>query len=143
MARLLVVEDYPPLATVIAIGLRRDGHEVERVGSVTRAESTTGAFELAVIDIELPDGSGVELAERLLAASRCRAVVFYTASRDRTHRAHAALFGPVVEKSGNLDPLRDVVQSELAALAERALAVGGGSEPLARATGRSGTRRLR
>ncbi|MEZ4372631.1 MAG: response regulator [Polyangiaceae bacterium] len=66
MTRVLVVEDYPPLATVVAIALRRStGHEVVRVGSVQRAAAAVTehpAFDVVVMDIDLPDGSGVELA---------------------------------------------------------------------------------
>src|SRR5688572_21742516 len=45
VARVLVLEDYPPLAKVIAIALRRSGHDVERAGSIQRAKASDGAFD--------------------------------------------------------------------------------------------------
>jgi two-component system OmpR family response regulator len=137
--RLLVVDEYPPLATVMAIGLRRAGHDVVRVGSAQRAEAAEGEFALAVIDIELPDADGVALAERLLASAATRAVVFFTASRDATSRARAERVGVVVDKNEGLERLVEVVRARLAE--DRvALAMPDTALP-ERESGRSGTRR--
>jgi DNA-binding response OmpR family regulator len=91
VSKVLVVEDHPPLATVVAIGLRRSGHDVVRVGSVKRALETEGTFRCAVLDIDLPDGSGVELAQQLLDDARTECVVFYTATRDGGRRGRARI----------------------------------------------------
>lgn len=113
MTRLLVVEDYPPLATVMAIALRRSsGHEVVRVGSVQRAEAAAaaaelGRFDLMVVDIDLPDGSGVDLSRRLLALGQVGGCVFFTASRDDGVLRSARELGPVVDK---LAPVADLVR---------------------------------
>jgi len=150
VGQLLVVEDHPPLATVVAIGLRRSGHEVVRVGSVERARSCRGTFDCAVIDFDLPDGSGVDLARELFDSGRTRSVVFYTASRDASLRNEAQALGPIVDKMGNLEELLSVVGQELEALdaereqagaEERVQAVGDVTLPAARPSGRSGMRR--
>lgn len=114
-----MVEDYPPLATVVAIALRRStGHEVVRVGSIQRAEAAIlehPAFDVVVMDIDLPDGSGVELARRLLTAGNARTCVFFTASRDDQLRKDARSMGPVVDKLAPMSELVRVVLENLSA----------------------------
>lgn len=131
MTRLLVVEDYPPLATVMAIALRRStGHEVVRVGSVQRAEAAVAEserFDLMVADIDLPDGSGVHLSRRLLDAGQVGGCVFFTASRDDGVLRAAREIGPVVDKLAPVADLVRVVLEHLGAVAPavRVRAVGG------------------
>jgi len=68
LASLLVVEDDTALLRMLTQALRVAGHDVEPVTSVAEANAATarGQFELALIDIRLPDGDGVELGEALL-----------------------------------------------------------------------------
>lgn len=140
MGRVLVVEDYPPLAKVIAIGVRRAGHEATRVGSVQRAMAEDGDFDCTVLDIDLPDGDGVELANQLLSQRRTRHVVFYTACRDTTVRVDARRYGPVVDKSEGLDELLKAIATELEGSNRAARAAGGGDIADVSMTGRSGVR---
>lgn len=141
MGRVLVVEDYPPLAKVIAIAVHRAGYESTRVGSVRRALAAGGDFDCTVLDIDLPDGDGVSLAEQLLAEGHTRAVVFYTACRDVELRAAARRHGPVIDKSEGLDQLLGVV-AEVLSMSPRALkaAVGGGELGEEDMSSRSGMR---
>ncbi len=142
VGNLLVVEDYPPLATVIAISLRRLGHEVLRLGSVQRAETVEGPFDAAVLDIELPDGSGIVLAEDLLNEGRARSVVFFSAVRDTNARQRALRLGPVVDKVDGIEALASVVAEQLEVQAGLARAVGAADGVVPqRVSGRSGTRR--
>jgi two-component system, OmpR family, response regulator VicR len=142
MSRVLVVEDHPPLATVVAIGLRRLGHEVVRVGSVERALSAEGVFDGAVVDIELPDGTGVELARELLDSERVQTVIFYTATRDPALKIEALKLGPIVDKMGNLEELLEIATSELERVAALAAAAGGGEAVVtSHRNAPSGTRR--
>jgi two-component system, OmpR family, response regulator VicR len=142
MSRVLVVEDHPPLATVVAIGLRRLGHEVVRVGSVERALSAEGVFDGAVVDIELPDGTGVELARELLDSDRVQTVIFYTATRDPVLKVEALKLGPIVDKMGNLEELLEIASSELERVAAVAAAAGGGEAAVtSHRNAPSGTRR--
>lgn len=138
MPRVLVVEDYPPLATVLAIGVGRLGHEVVRVGSAQRARAADGDFDCAIVDIDLPDGCGVELGEELLSSKRVAGIVFYTATRDQSRRTRARALGTVVDKSEPLQGLLDVMTEWFAGL-QRARAVGE-PEPGVAPAGRSGTR---
>lgn len=66
--RLLVVEDEPDLANAIARGLRRDGHAVDVALSAVDADMKlrTATYDLACLDWNLPDGSGLALCRDLV-----------------------------------------------------------------------------
>lgn len=139
---MLIVEDYPPLATVLAITFQRLGYVVERVGRVERALRISTVSDVLIADIELPDGDGVELAAELVAAGRARRVVFFTATRDAHRLALARQMGTVVDKDGGVDPLVTVVERELSPSArarELARAAGAGDVTVD-TSDRSGTR---
>lgn len=66
-ARILVVEDDARLRALLAEELTTDGYVVVAVGTagegLYRAEEE--AYDLLVLDLSLPDGDGLEVAERL------------------------------------------------------------------------------
>jgi DNA-binding response OmpR family regulator len=69
--RLLVVEDEPDLADVVARGLRRDGHAVDVAARSSEAEvkiRSTG-YDLLVLDWNLPDGSGLQLCRDVVSGA--------------------------------------------------------------------------
>jgi two-component system response regulator TctD len=65
--RVLIVDDYPGLVELFDLALAARGFQV--VGASTVGEAMTLAasepFDAVVLDVELPDGSGSELAQRL------------------------------------------------------------------------------
>ncbi|HSJ28584.1 MAG TPA: response regulator transcription factor [Acidimicrobiia bacterium] len=65
--RILIVEDEQDLAAAVRRGLSRRGHAVDIVGSVSGAEMAlaTSAHDLVILDWNLPDGAGVDLAARI------------------------------------------------------------------------------
>ncbi|HXU67769.1 MAG TPA: response regulator [Polyangia bacterium] len=67
--RVLIVDDYPGLIELYDLALRARGIEV--VGAATAGEAMTLAvtepFDAVVLDVELPDGSGPELVDRMRA----------------------------------------------------------------------------
>ncbi|MGD2100878.1 MAG: response regulator transcription factor [Acidimicrobiia bacterium] len=67
--RLLVVEDEPDLADVIARGLRRDGHAVDVAHSFVDADIRlrSAGYDVVVLDWNLPDGSGLQLCRDLVS----------------------------------------------------------------------------
>jgi CheY-like chemotaxis protein len=140
--RILVLEDYPPLGKVIEIGLRRIGHEAVRVDSVKAALAIEGEFELATMDVDLPDGRGTDVAARMIADGRLKRVVFFSATSDPELEERARSIGPFVEKAYGVEALVQVIQQlvpdgDAVALAQAVGAPGVG----VRAAGRSGTRR--
>jgi DNA-binding response OmpR family regulator len=67
--RILFVDDYPGLVELYDLALAARGIEV--VGAATAGQAITIAaaadlpFDAAVVDVQLPDGWGPELVERL------------------------------------------------------------------------------
>lgn len=67
MRSILLVEDDPAVAELISGLLAREGYDVEVAFSLSTAlESLEEALpDLAVVDIELPDGSGLDVVARV------------------------------------------------------------------------------
>ena len=65
--RILVVEDEAELADAVAAGLRREGYAVDvahdLAGAVDRL--SVSAYDLVTLDLNLPDGDGLALAQRM------------------------------------------------------------------------------
>ena len=89
--RILVVEDDERVGDVIARALRSDGHQVSV--AATRAKGARGArgarsFELAIIDIGLPDGSGLDLCREARAGGSDLPILVLTARTGVDDRVH-------------------------------------------------------
>ncbi|WP_100444116.1 response regulator [Glycomyces xiaoerkulensis] len=65
--RVLLVEDDPELGPVVAMGLRNEAYAVDHVRSRAEAEELlcAGEYDVACLDLGLPDGDGMELIGRL------------------------------------------------------------------------------
>lgn len=77
MARVLIVEDEPALRRALSINLRARGYEVAAVSSGTEAlrQAASGALELVVVDLGLPDLDGVEVIVGIRGWSRVPIIV--------------------------------------------------------------------
>lgn len=77
MGRVLVVEDDPTVSEVVASYLSRAGHEVRTAATVAGAESAAAERvpEVVVLDVMLPDGTGLELCSRLRRDTGCAVIV--------------------------------------------------------------------
>ncbi len=131
------------MATLLANAIRREGYSVARASSVAEALGSDETFEHAILDVDLPDGNGVELAWQLLECGRVVSILFFTASRDADILAKAAKIGLVVDKAAGYDRLMASVRHLTAGdLLAKRVAVAGSPDTLeTHETGRSGTRR--
>ncbi|OLT20353.1 DNA-binding response regulator [Actinomadura sp. CNU-125] len=81
--RILVVDDETYLADLVSTALRYEGFETETAGS--GAEALAGVRrsppDLIVLDVMLPDGSGLDACARL-RRDGCRAPVVFLTARD-------------------------------------------------------------
>ena len=65
--RILLVEDDADLAEVVALGLRNESYAVDVATTCAEAEELlrTTDFDVACLDLGLPDGDGLDLVRRL------------------------------------------------------------------------------
>ncbi|UCH30729.1 MAG: response regulator transcription factor [Myxococcales bacterium] len=89
-SRILVVEDEPDLAELVAVNLRGAGHEVtvSHDGSTALAEIQRSQPDLVVLDVMLPDISGTEVCRRLRRSPQTvrLPVIMLTARSDEVDR---------------------------------------------------------
>ena len=76
MPTILIVDDHPSFRSTARVLLQAEG------------------FDVVLLDVQLPDFDGFEVARRLATTNGGSPVVILTSSRD------AADFGPLVEQSG-------------------------------------------
>ncbi len=76
MGGILVVEDEPAIAELIALNLRHAGHSVRRAADLPQAlvEVDRELPDLVLLDWMLPGGSGLQLARRWRSDERTRAL---------------------------------------------------------------------
>jgi two-component system, OmpR family, response regulator len=82
--RVLVVDDDAELCELVGIALTRDGHDVRTAESMASAHATLagGAADVMVLDLDLPDGSGLELCRALRRGPSAMRILILTASGD-------------------------------------------------------------
>ncbi len=86
--RVLLLDDSPRLADTVGAGLRAHGHTVVVAATVRAADDTvaTEHFDLAVVDVGLPDGSGLDWCRAVRAGGHDLPILLLTARngvRDR------------------------------------------------------------
>jgi len=64
---ILLVEDEPRVASFVQVGLEEEGHRVhwEKTGESGLSSAFAQQFELVLLDVRLPDISGLEVCRRL------------------------------------------------------------------------------
>jgi DNA-binding response OmpR family regulator len=79
--RLLLVEDDPELATVLETGFREQGIQVARAASLPqgRDEAARTSFDVIVLDVMLPGGSGLDLCRELRSQGLATPILMLTA----------------------------------------------------------------
>ena len=91
--RLLIVEDDEVQLELLASLLEIDDYEVIKAGSAEAARSEIQKFDMALIDLGLPDESGLTLAEELKSRHRGLSIVFVTQSNERDDRVRGIDLG--------------------------------------------------
>jgi DNA-binding response OmpR family regulator len=83
-ARILHVDDDPDIRLLMAGSLQEFGYTVMTAGSVHEAMQLARemAFDLCILDIRLPDGSGIELCQQLRGLQPGVPIVYYSAYAD-------------------------------------------------------------
>ena len=79
--RALLVEDDPELASVVAAGLREHGYQVGNAATYAdgRHQAVDCDFDLLILDVLLPGGSGFDLCRELRASAVATPILMLTA----------------------------------------------------------------
>ena len=79
--RLLVIEDYAPLANSVCQGLREAGYAVDlaRTGTEGLSLALTTPYDALILDVMLPGVDGFEILKKVREAHQQTAVVLLTA----------------------------------------------------------------
>ena len=95
MIRVLLVDDHASLRQSLAFLLAQepDITVIGQAGSLAEARRMLEGVDVAIVDLRLPDGSGVELVRWLRAANSPSAALILTASHDRREHALAVQAG--------------------------------------------------
>src|SRR5688500_13715151 len=82
--RILVADDHLEARQLLTRNLELAAHGVKAVGSCSEVEDALAAarFDVLVLDVMLPDGSGVDLCARLRAAKIDTPILLVTALGD-------------------------------------------------------------
>ena len=85
VTKLVVIDDHDALRAGLEAMLQQHGHEVVgAAGNLAAGEDLLSHSdpEVALVDIRLPDGSGIDLTKRLLDQRPDLAIVLYTGDAD-------------------------------------------------------------
>jgi len=78
--RILVVDDDPELGELVSQSLSRDGHQVGTARDLASARvALATGYDVLVLDLGLPDGSGLDLCRELRAAGDATPILVLTA----------------------------------------------------------------
>src|SRR5207248_1540750 len=78
--QVLVVDDEPAIRESLAFALKRDGFAIAEAASLREAEQRVAGTDLVILDLVLPDGSGLDFLRGL--RSRSDVPVIVLTSRD-------------------------------------------------------------
>ncbi|QHL91191.1 nitrogen regulation protein NR(I) [Sphingomonas changnyeongensis] len=117
MAHILLLDDDAAIRTVVTAGLRRAGHTVTGVGTISAAAGAIARADLFITDVVLPDGDGLEAVERLAARRPDIPVIVMSAQNTLTTAVRATERGAYeyLPKPFDLDELVRAVDSGLLA----------------------------
>ena len=123
--RLLLVEDNPDAAEILAICLQEYGYQAELAASCADALALARAkpFDVVLTDLGLPDGSGVDIGRTLSPQLPVVALSGYGAAAD-LRRTQAAGFAGHLVKPAEPEEVHTALQQ---ALARYRPAAGGGA----------------
>lgn len=85
MKRLLLLEDDLSLINGLSFAIKKQGYEIDVARTMVEADDlwTEGKYDLAILDVSLPDGSGFEFCRKLRRTSKIP-IMFLTAADEET-----------------------------------------------------------
>lgn len=85
MKRIFFVEDDQSLVNGLSFALKKQGYDTDISRTKQEAEMlwTEGKYDLAILDVSLPDGSGYDICKRIRQTSKIP-IMFLTAADEET-----------------------------------------------------------
>lgn len=85
MKRLFLLEDDLSLIHGLCFALQKQGYEIETAQTALEAEAlwADGKYDLAILDVSLPDGSGFDFCQKIRRTSKVP-IMFLTAADEET-----------------------------------------------------------
>lgn len=85
MHKILLLEDDLSLINGLSFAFQKQGYDTDVARTIKEADSlyTEGKYDLLVLDVSLPDGSGFEFCNRVRKVSKVP-IIFLTASDEET-----------------------------------------------------------
>ena len=85
MSKIFFVEDDLSLISGLSFALKKQGYEVDNARTIDEAEKLwqNNKYDLAILDVSLPDGSGYQLCEKIRLNSKIP-IIFLTAADEET-----------------------------------------------------------
>jgi len=118
--QILLVEDDPMICELAAKILKGAGYDVSAVGDAVAArqrfDEKNGLFDLLFIDVELPDGNGLDLTEELLKQKPGIPVLIFSGSKESSLESRITENGyGFIPKPFSLRKLLDRVEAAVSA----------------------------
>jgi len=115
MKRFLLVEDHALFREGLALVLeQRTGFDNVQAASLAEAsrvlDDPLGTISMAIVDVELPDGDGIELIEKLRVTEPDMPLVALTPARDPGRRARVLRAG-ADEVFSVREPIEELVRT--------------------------------
>lgn len=102
--RVLVADDSAVARLSITSRVRESGLEIVESDSAASARAVDAVtLSCALLDFDLGDGDGADLASHLRRRAAELPIAFFTSTNAEGDRARASLFGPVFAKPDELD----------------------------------------
>ena len=113
--RILHIEDDPDVLQVVSVILQ-DVAEVTHAANLqeTQQQLATKTFDLVILDLELPDGSGLELLPKLKCQSKKTVPVVVFSARDLGKDAARKVEATLVKSRTSNQELLDTIKSLIA-----------------------------
>ena len=109
--KVLIADDSAVARVSVARRVRSAGLEVVEQDSAAGACAVEGAeLSCALLDFDLGDGNGADVAATLRSTSEALPIAFFTSTRTPEDLARAKVFGPIFAKPDELDAAVDWIR---------------------------------
>lgn len=122
MARILIIDDDQMFCSVLRKLLQRNGHSVDCSHTLQHGfDALLPEHEIVLLDVRLPDGSGLEAIEKILSSPQQPEIIVITSSAELVGASFAVRSGvwDYIEKCAPLDHVEASVAHALKRRRER------------------------